>query len=268
LHPTNPFGAPRWREAAARYGFCYMERDQVAAGPGSEQAARLSRMRQPSGEYMLSFATSRGRDGGRMAQRECKMLLDLQQNVCRHKFANNLDRLPGYKRDCAQLPVDREIGKLGVSVPTVTGERVTVFVPIMEYPRKACELEKLADACGRVTNFAQGEPETMIEGQHYGVPDSSDFHCPAPTAGAARAEARVSTGAGPRKAGATSGIAGGRQEYETTEWASMDRDRLFAKEDLSTGCEATCMLYHDYLDPAERPLYLECVRRCFAEVQV
>jgi hypothetical protein len=267
----EPFGASRWKESGARYGFCYMERDQVAAGPGAEQVSKLANLRQPSGNYMLAFATSRGRDGGRMAPRECKMLLDLHQNVCRHKYANNLDRLPGYTRDCANVQDRVEVAKVGITVPTPSGDQRTVFVPIYEYPKKACELQKLSDACGRISNFAIGEPELMASGEHFGVPDSSDFHCPAPTAGAAAAASRMA-GAQQRswwgaRAG-SSGVALGRQEYETTQWADMDRDRVFSKEDLTTGCEATCLLYHDYLNPAERELYDDCVTRCFAELQV
>jgi hypothetical protein len=264
----EPFAAPRWGDAGARYGFCYMERDQVAAGVGSEQTLRLNKMRQPSGEYMLAFATSKGRDGGRMAQRECKMLLDLQQNVCRHKFSLDLDRLPDYRRDCGGLKEQVDTGvRIPVTVPRPDGSRRTVYVPVMDYPKQSCTLSKLADACGRITNFAVGEPEGDIErNERYGVPDSNDFHCPLPTAGAARKIA--GNPKADSRAGSVAGVAVGRQEYETTQWSTMDRDKLFAKEDLDAGCEATCLLYYDYMNPSETALYNDCVRRCFAEVQV
>jgi hypothetical protein len=308
----EPFGSERWQAAQARYGFCYVERDQAARGPGSEAEARLANMRQPSGNYMVSFATSRARDGGRMAQRECKMLLDLQQNVCRHRWQQDLDRLPGYTAECAGLPLRVPLEVDGYPVTTAvrvplqdSEETITVFVPVMEFPRKACEIQKLAQACGRIDNFAQGEPAGGEAGggnpdARYGVPDASDLFCPAPDAPAAgRARARWNAAsaaaaspappAPPRvgsmmslRAGGEGGVkslrAGGeggsaaaglgKQEYEGTVWVDADRQTRFAKESLETGCEATCALYHNYRDPAQQDAFMRCVERCFGEAQV
>lgn len=284
----EPFGSERWRDAQARYGFCYVERAQAARGPGAEQEQLLANMRQPSGNYMVSFATSRARDGGRMAQRECKMLLDLQQNVCRHRWQQDLGRLPGYAAECADLPPSRQLEVDGLKVTAAvrvplqdSEETITVFVPVMEFPRKACEIAKLAQACGQITNFAQGEPAGGEAGggnpdARYGVPDASDLFCPAPDAPAAGAAAGLRAlrfashrAAQPMEGRVGSAAAGlGKQEYEGTVWVDADRQRRFAKESLETGCEATCALYHNYRDPAQQEPFLRCVERCFSEAQV
>jgi hypothetical protein len=280
----EPFGSSRWQDARARYGFCYVERDQAELGPGAETESRLSNLRQPSGNYMVAFATSRARQGGRMAQRECKMLLDLQQNVCRHKWASNLDELPGY-RECEDLDLVEVIGSVGVPVPLESGDTVTVYVPLINTPRKACELRKLAEACGRISNFAVGEPALRDPLSRYGVPDSNDLHCPAPTAAGApqrgrrdgMVEARSpegfrsvgAAGISPHSSFARAGSGSlGRQEYDATVWSDLDRSKRAEKERLDTGCEATCALYHDYTNPAERIDFMQCVARCFGELQV
>jgi hypothetical protein len=261
----EPFGSERWKEAGARYGFCYVERDQAAQGPGAETLARLANMRQPSGNYMVAYATSRARDGGRMAQRECKMLLDLQQNVCRHRWSRDLDNLPGYTAECGNLPLSEPVTvddvpvTVGVPVPLENGDTVTEYVPVLDFPRKACEIRKLAEACGRISNFAVGEPRMRNDPTaRYGVPDASDLYCPDATALAGAAQWN--------RAGSTAGV--GKQEYETTVWADADRTTRTLKESLETGCEATCALYHDYTDPAQRFDFIQCVTRCFAELQV
>jgi hypothetical protein len=274
----EPFGAPRWADMQARYGFCYVEREQLQTFvTNAERDERLSKHRQPSGNYTLAFATSKGRMGGRMAQRECKMLLDLQQNVCRHRYSQNLRALPGFTSECSRKDRRVLVDRLGVQVPMEDGQVRTVYIPIYEFPRKSCELRLLAEACGRISSFAQGEPSAPDSRDRFGVPDSNDFHCPEPTA-AARSRRHtqpthptrpstvqphlVRAGSNPSDLFAT------RQEYQTTVWSEQDRQKRFAKEDLSSGCEATCALYWDYMDPNDRQQFDDCVERCFAEPQV
>jgi hypothetical protein len=229
---------------------------------------------------MVAYATSRARDGGRMAQRECKMLLDLQQNVCRHRWSRDLDNLQGYTAECGNLPLSEAVMvddvpvTVGVPVPLENGDTVTEYVPVLDFPRKACEIRKLAEACGRISNFAVGEPRMRNDPTaRYGVPDASDLYCPDPTALAGKPRRGAQWVDPDRNEGvwtrAGSGAAGvGKQEYETTVWADADRTTRVQKESLETGCEATCALYHDYTDPAQRFDFIQCVTRCFAELQV
>lgn len=294
----GPFEVERWRQDGARYGFCYVEKDQlVNLGDRSvpETGELLWNHRMPSADLMLAFATSHGRQGGRMAQRECKMLLDLQQNVCRTRFSQRraLERLPGWQTECAQILEPVPTGEvLSIQVPILKepdcqrrvcgpGEdasddcceqiMMTVFQPEMAFPRKECELRKIADACGKISSFARGEPEQREQAsqtRYYGVPDSSDAHCMVPTAPGFGVRAGASsTSASP----ATPAVVG-LQEYISTQWHGDDRSLTLAKFSLEDGCEAQCLMEHlddeGRLETEQQANYEACLERCFGSVSI
>jgi hypothetical protein len=277
----GPFQSERWAGANARYGFCYVERDQLASLTATSQpeiVQQLHRHRQPSGNYMLAFASSHARQGGRMAQRECKMLLDLHQNVCRQRFATKggLNKLPGYGEECMRKPVEEVVGTVGIPVevtdpscglPECPSLTMTQYVELKEFPRKACELQKIAEACGTITSFSAGEPESGTGEalrEMYGVPDSIDAHCRPPKATARSGAASAATRSGAASAGVPAEV--GLQTYLATGWHEHDMKRDFEKRSLAQGCEATCIVEHDH--KTDKAGYDKCVEECYADMGV
>lgn len=283
----GPFAAQRWAQDQARYGFCYVERQQLAAGGTMPEIQEtLGDHRQPSGNYMLNFATSHARQGGRMAQRECRMLLDLHQTVCRQRFSTDkgLGSLKGYD-ECLREPETREVGTVGIPVPianpaclpTTAPEDcpplyMTVFQPKLVFPREACKQDKIKEACGTITSFARGEPP-RADGerlrQAFGVPDSSEVHCKVPTAPETGSQ-RAGSEAGGAVVAAGVPAEVGKQMYVATGWLEDDVERAFAKDSTIDGCLITCTLENPRTDGEEvdRLAFEQCMRACQADFSI
>jgi hypothetical protein len=282
----GPFAAERWAEAQARYGFCYVERAQLAAGGTMPEIQdRLGDHRQPSGNYMLNFATSHARQGGRMAQRECRMLLDVQQTICRQRFSTDkgLEALKGYD-ECLRLRESEEVGPpVGIPVPIVNptclpntppedcpAMFMTVFQPNVVFPREMCKQDKIKEACGTIKSFSQGEPRRADRERlrdAFGVPDSSEVHCKVPTAPETGSQ-RAGSGGAAVAAGVPAEV--GKQLYVATGWLEDDTERAVAKESTVDGCMITCTLENPRTEDeaANKAAFEACMQRCQAEFDI